>query len=172
MTSDLDLALQMFKDEHEYRGSSKATVDFYFANIERFRLARGVDELAQWNVPNLMAYFVEKRQDCSPATVVTYHRALKTVSRWLYRRGYLEQDLFKQLPAPKKSQEKPEPFTADDIERIMKAVQTRAYNRRNTAIIMLLLDTGIRIGELCSLRMNSIDWRSQSITVTGKTGVR
>lgn len=172
MSTDLDLALQMFKDEHEYRGSNKATVDFYFANIERFRLSRGVDDLQQWNLQNLMAYFVDKRQDCSPATVLTYHRALKTVSRWLHRRGYLEEDLFSKLPAPKKPQGKPEPFTAADIENLIKVVKSRAFHRRNIAIIMLLLDTGIRAGELCSLKLNSINWREQSITVTGKTGTR
>lgn len=33
-------------------------------------------------------------------------------------------------------------------------------------------DTGIRVGELVSLRLNSVDWQNGLLTVEGKTGSR
>jgi integrase len=43
-------------------------------------------------------------------------------------------------------------------------------NRRDTAIIRLLLDTGMRAGELCGLRVEDVDFEHQVALVVGKGG--
>ncbi len=58
----------------------------------------------------------------------------------------------------------------DEIMRMIKA----SPSLRNKAIIALLFDSGIRVGELMSLRIKDIDLRKEPahITVSGKTGMR
>lgn len=40
----------------------------------------------------------------------------------------------------------------------------------NRAILLVLLDTGLRVSELCSLRVGDVSWTSTEIVVTGKGG--
>jgi integrase/recombinase XerD len=75
------------------------------------------------------------------------------------------------------------PFTADDIRALLSVITTsRLYSRpgkrtsthtipnadRNRAIILLLLDTGIRSSELCGLRIHQTDLKNRRIKVMGK----
>jgi integrase len=75
------------------------------------------------------------------------------------------------------------PYSENDIRALLSVIsKTRAYTRpgkresdhsiptadRNRAIILLLLDTGIRASELCELRIHQVDVRNKRITVFGK----
>jgi len=58
-------------------------------------------------------------------------------------------------------------LTKEEIQRIYAEVSS---NKRNKAIILTLLDTGIRVGELLSIRLSSLD--TCILQVNGKTGPR
>jgi integrase len=58
----------------------------------------------------------------------------------------------------------PRNLTNDQLHRLLNL----PLSRRDTALIMLLLNTGVRIGELAALRWPQI--HTDHITVTGKTG--
>lgn len=61
----------------------------------------------------------------------------------------------------------------DDIRAILRACDGRDFTeRRDTAIVRFLLDTGARVGELLSMSVDSWDRRQDVVTLTGKTGVR
>jgi len=75
------------------------------------------------------------------------------------------------------------PFTQDDVRRLLAVCdRTRPYTRpgqrisdnarpaalRDRAIILVLLDTGVRASELCDLRLRHCDLRNSRITVMGK----
>lgn len=62
-------------------------------------------------------------------------------------------------------------LTEDEIEKMLET----ANNPRDKAIISLLFDSGIRIGELLSLRKKDVELgggQSKHVMVTGKTGMR
>jgi len=59
-----------------------------------------------------------------------------------------------------------EPLTVEEAERLMKACET-GYER---LIIWTLLDTGLRVSELVSLRRDSVEWQAHRIHIVGKGG--
>lgn len=61
-----------------------------------------------------------------------------------------------------------EPLTADDVTRLLSACRTF----QESLVITVLLDTGIRIGEFCSLTRENLDWQGRRLTVVGKGGRR
>lgn len=67
---------------------------------------------------------------------------------------------------------KPVPVVPDDaLARLLDACRGAGYfAARDTAIIRVLLDTGIRRGELCGIDVGHVDLSHQEITVTGKGG--
>ena len=86
-----------------------------------------------------------------------------------------------EITAPKFQTHPVETFTKEDVEKIMKAcvysresqteqrkkfVMHRPSANRDQAIILTLLDTGLRATELCSLTINDVDLK------TGKVNIR
>jgi len=73
--------------------------------------------------------------------------AVRSFSTLVYEKGYLEENVMSQLRLPKLPTILPEPLTEKEINRVLAACQDTTYEcRRNFSILMLFLDTGIRIG--------------------------
>ena len=63
----------------------------------------------------------------------------------------------------------PPPFTPEEVLRLLDCCERRtAIGARNYAIVLTLLDTGLRAQEFASLNVGSIDMRSGMATVMGK----
>ena len=75
----------------------------------------------------------------------------------------------RRLKLPRLPVTQPEPLTEDEIRRVLAACLDSTYEcRRNFAMLMLFLDTGIRLGELVNLRLSRIDFPLGEMTVIGK----
>lgn len=81
-----------------------------------------------------------------------------------------------QIKAPDYKQRKPEPFIAADIKRLLAHVERTANGARrdtalrDTAIVMVLLDTGLRASELCSLLVADYDVTTARLHVRAGKG--
>lgn len=89
----------------------------------------------------------------STATIATYHANLKTFFAWLVDEGVLESSPMDRVPKPIDRPDQIRPFTKEQVQAIRKAARTP----RERAIFCLLLDTGMRVSELCGLRIGDID---------------
>lgn len=102
------------------------------------------------------------------ATVSLRHRALRQFWKWCVREDEAT-DIMAGMPAPFVAV-KPVPILDEDaIVKLLKACQGKAFvDLRDTAVIRVLLDTGIRRAELVGLRLDDVDLRDRTVTVLGK----
>jgi integrase/recombinase XerD len=63
-------------------------------------------------------------------------------------------------------QYKREPLTPDEANRLANACQTH----EEKLVVWTLLDTGLRISELASLRKDRLDWQNHRLMIYGKGG--
>lgn len=127
--------------------------------------------------------FLAVQTGVSNKTVLNYHIGLSALWTWAVTERLASEHILRRVPKPKPQKTEIIPFTEADIKAILSAVEhTRVYpsrlkrpcvNRRRTAlrdraIILLLIDTGIRATELCELRLHQCDLRNKRITVWGK----
>lgn len=63
-------------------------------------------------------------------------------------------------------QYKREPLHQDEATRLANACETAAER----LVVWTLLDTGLRVGELASLKRDQIDWQGHRLTIYGKGG--
>lgn len=103
-----------------------------------------------------------------PRTVETYHGHLRTFFAWVVGQGSLDQSPMARISAPICRADQIQPFTPAQVEAVLSAARTTQQPRRDEAIIMLLLDTGIRASELCGLTHGDLDLTERRITVLGK----
>jgi integrase/recombinase XerD len=59
-----------------------------------------------------------------------------------------------------------EPLRAEEADRLANACQSI----EEKLIVWTLLDTGLRVSELCSLTLDSVQWQQRAIRVAGKGG--
>jgi site-specific recombinase XerD len=75
----------------------------------------------------------------------------------------------RRLKLPKLPTTFPEPLGEEEIQRVLTASLDGTHERlRNFAIMMLLLDTGIRLDELVNLRISRVDFAIGEMTILGK----
>jgi integrase/recombinase XerD len=69
------------------------------------------------------------------------------------------------------SEKQVEVFSEKEVDKILFYIQNEdKVSKRNKVIIMLLLYTGVRVSELCSIKIKDIDFLNYSIKIYGKGG--
>ncbi|MSR43454.1 MAG: tyrosine recombinase XerC [Pedosphaera sp.] len=122
------------------------------------------------------------RRNLSRAATRLRFSALRTFYKFHVRRGRLESVPIKNLTLPKLGKRLPQFLTVQqmndllaapfkELEARRKAVETgfdgSAYVR-DAAILEVIYSCGLRISELCGLRVEDIDWQQQLVRVRGK----
>jgi site-specific recombinase XerD len=105
----------------------------------------------------------------SDYSVQGHVRTLRAFSSWLQREGYLEENVLSRLRVPKAIKEEIVPLTPEEIGRILSCLSPNtATGCRSYAIVYLMLDAGLRVGEVVSLKMDNVDLDQGQLLVTGK----
>lgn len=106
----------------------------------------------------------------SSGTVKTYYITLCTFFNFCREQEVLLCSPMARISAPVDRPDQIKPFSEEDCERLLAASCRTRHPRRDEAIVLLLLDTGIRATELCSLKVGDIDFDRDDLTVEGKGG--
>jgi site-specific recombinase XerD len=119
----------------------------------------------------LEQYLAAMHERVAPATVAKHYRSLQQLFRWLVVDGELDRSPMETM-SPPSVPEQPVPVLDDDtLLRLLKSCAGNTFeNRRDTAIVRLFLDTGMRAGELAGLGVEDIDREQSMAFVTGKGG--
>lgn len=85
----------------------------------------------------------------SAFTVRGYTQVVKGLYTWLAEEGYIESNPLDRLKLPKTPKYTVQPLEEDEVRALLKAVNPRKRNgARDLSLILLLLDTGLRLGEV------------------------
>ncbi len=101
---------------------------------------------------------------CSNQTTGREVYGLKALFAFLDLADLLPTNPLRLLRNPKQVQKLPRFLTEQEMERLLAA----ADNRRDKAILEVMYATGCRISELCSIRLEAVDFEGRSIRVIGK----
>ncbi|MBN1637924.1 MAG: tyrosine-type recombinase/integrase, partial [Ignavibacteriales bacterium] len=120
-------------------------------------------------------------QIVSNKTIYNYHIGLSVFFKWCVSEGFIEQNPLAGIPRPKPEQRTIQPIPKEHILKILQSIERVSYKRdgktitaylpdryRNRAIILLLLDTGLRASELCSITRKNLDLARRSVKIIGK----
>ena len=81
-------------------------------------------------------------------------RALRRLFRWLAREGIVERNVAAEVPLIKLPAQPPKALSDEDLARILARLPHEDI--RNRAIILMLIDTGCRVGGLVGLTLDSV----------------
>jgi site-specific recombinase XerD len=172
-TSGADPLLRSFQRHLRVENKSARTVQTYSEAASQLadHLAehgRGLLDARQEDVEEFLAGLLDRH---TPATALNRYRALRVFYAWLVAEEELPASPMARLRPPKVPTQ-PVPVLADEaLQRLLKACAGSSFTaRRNTAIVMLLLDTGARRAELAGMRVGDVDFDDEVVRVVGKGG--
>jgi site-specific recombinase XerD len=166
------------------KGRSRQTIDSYIAVgrafaafLEQRGMPTAVSSIAREHVEH---YLADMRDDpnrrrgggpVSPATIAKHYRSLQQLFRWLVEDGEIPQSPMVNMTPPDVPEQPVPVLDVDVLAALLATCKGNTFeNRRDHAILRLLLDTGMRAGELVGLTVDDID-REQSLAyVMGKGG--
>lgn len=155
---------QSARTEEMHRCAQKRLIDFT-GDIEIENLT--FDLVRKWKV------YLEK--EMSQNSTRGYIIKLRVVLKHLALKGYSNILNYEMVGVPKRHNTVVDFITPEDVERILTIISTPdTHNRlslrrhRNRAIVSLLYASGIRVGELCSLRITDMKMDTMTFTVVGK----
>lgn len=94
---------------------------------------------------------------------------IKSLFRFLCLDGYRQDDPSELLEAPKIGRHLPDVLSVDEIDRIISQIDLSVKEgQRNRAMIETMYSCGLRVSELCSLKMEDLFLDEGFIRVTGK----
>ena len=159
--TSLNQHLALWQSELEFNGLAKPTIASYHQKIS---------DLLDFNpTPNeliVKAYLANmQRAGTSTGTIANYVKAFRSFFNYLYEQRLYDYDAAR-LKQPKiKYQERRVPKD-DDIAELMRMLNTA----EDTIALLLLIDCGIRITELATIKIDDIDFNESSILIHGKGG--
>lgn len=161
--------------ERHLRAENKSdrTVFIYLdsiARLDRFLGGAGmpqtIDRVTREHVEAFVANELERHK---PATAALRYRALRTFWVWLENEGEVASNVMQRMRPPLVPEE-PVPILSEaTITALLKLTEGRSFeDRRDHAIIRVLIDTGVRVGELIGLQVADVDWDQRVLMVLGK----
>lgn len=107
-----------------------------------------------------------KTAGLSPATVNTHLKHLRDFFNYLITEKYVDINPFHAVKLVKEPVDTVKGLTIDEVKRLVKAPNTRRFaGFRDYTLIVLLLDTGLRISEALAITAYDVDFRTQNIIV-------
>jgi site-specific recombinase XerD len=169
----LDAALQGFVLSREAMRCTPKTLEHYHYTAGTFCLwlrLQGVRMASEIAPQHVRAYLVSlQKRGLKDTTQHAHARGIRTWLRWLVAEGVLAVSPMRTVGMPRLEQRIPPPFTPEDVKALLAACDRKdSLGARNYALVLALLDSGLRASELCSLRVGDVDPRTGLCTVMGK----
>jgi integrase/recombinase XerD len=164
------------------RSLSPNTIDDYTRTLKKFQALHLDDPL----VRDITSVDIEEflsLQSVSNKSLLNYYIGLSAFWTWCVANEIAARHVVRKIKPPKPETKAVIPFTEAEIKAILGAAErSRSYHSqigrsisnvnhfadRNRAMILLLLDTGLRATELCKLQIRDVDLKTRTVTTMGK----
>lgn len=119
------------------------------------------------DVKNYLLFLYDKKN--SKSTVSRKLSSLRNFYNYLYKKNVVINNPFSFIKSPKKEKRLPKYVNYEDINTIFSSIKTdNKIGQRDRLIFDLFYSTGIRLSELCNIKINDIDFDKKNIRIIGK----
>ncbi len=164
-----------YRDAQRVAGRSPRTIRWYGDQLEEF--VRFVERDGRASLDDLrpavarrwlLAAQAARTRPLAPASLAGRVRTLRAFGSWVAREFELPASPLAGLPVPRVPQVLVSSLREGDLRALLRATETGAHPERDRAIVLLLLDTGLRLAEAAGLRIGDLDLVEGRATVVGK----
>jgi integrase/recombinase XerC len=166
-TDNLADLIELYIARCNFEGKTARTVQAYRWTLGRFlhalpsTVAEEPASIKQEHIYTYLAAFTGLSLD----TRHRYYREVDCFFNWLVTAGYLTSSPFAKIHNVRLPQRIVRPYTLSDIRLLLAACPATPQGRRDRAILLTLLDTGLRVSELAQLTLDDLDMATMRLRV-------
>jgi site-specific recombinase XerD len=118
---------------------------------------------------HIEAFVIDQLERHSPSTAAGRYRYLQQFWRWVVEEGERSNSPMEDM-SPPTIPERPVPvYERDELRALLKITEGQGFeSRRDHALVRMFIATGVRLGEMAGMRLNSLARDEQSVLVVGK----
>ena len=160
----MDNLFEEFINERRYlRNLSESTLSVYRENYESFKKVGAFQELSKTSLQAAVMAFRER--GTSIGAINTYLRGVNCFLNWLHEERGFEKLNLKLLKGNKRVFRS---LLDDELKTIVRYKPRNYSERRLQTILLLMIDTGLRVNECITLQRSKIDFENLILSVIGK----
>jgi integrase/recombinase XerC/integrase/recombinase XerD len=176
----LPQAVDFFLIDQQLRGNTDKTVTGYRGFLRRFcewMASVGVTNLADLSIYRINEYqlFIDRKpcdrkgdEKLTKRSVQTYIRHIKCFLAFCHAEGFIDEPLHQKLRTPKAERPIIEILTDEEVREVLSCFTRSETGLRNTAVVLIMLDCGLRLAEVAGLKTGDINFQKGYLTVMGK----
>jgi site-specific recombinase XerD len=169
---DFAEARKAFESYCQSKNLSTSTVQYYGYRLQSFNsyLTAKHDGCSPADVTpaGIREFLLYEREQSSAATANHSLCTLRVFFKFLRDEGYIDNNPAKSISKMKTRKPVIETFSSEEVTAILNTCDKDFCGTRDRAIILILLDCGLRASELCGLELEDVDWTEQTFIVVGK----
>ncbi len=163
-------ALELFYLDCEARQFTPHTLRFYHQRLGLFAdwcAAHDAAKLRALDATHIRAFLAELHgRKLSSAYIHAFARAVRTFCNFCVRDELLTVSPFARVKMPRLQKKILPALTPVEVRRILAV----CASDRDQAIVLTLLDSGLRASELCALDLDDVDWQTGALFVRNGKG--
>lgn len=173
-----DDLLYAFLLDCKHRSLSRRTIEFYEYSLQQMNKSfmeknQTLDPLAVTH-HDLQTYFVGSMIDkaLAPQTINGRLKSCKAFFAFLFKHDYVSVNVAEKLALVKAPKDTIHTFTHDQVLQLLRMPKQKTFTgMRDYTVMVLLLETGIRIGELLALTLKDVHLKERELQIApGKGG--
>ena len=163
---------QFYTDLLLVKRDSEQTAITYKISAEEFLnwLVTEHIKLKDVSVQNLLYYIIKRKEDgCSELTIAKDISGLRALGDYLERKGMWSENPAMELDKPKAARNLPKVLSIEQIDSLLDSIdKTSLSGKRDDALFELVYSCGLRISEVCTLKLANLHLEERLILVHGK----
>ena len=154
--------LKILKKHSEY-----TIINYKKDLLELYQFKKEVTNFNEKDRDNYLEYLYMRK--LSRNSISRKLSSIRSFYHYLEVEGKIKQNYFKEIKNPKRKLGLPKYAKNNDLEKMFQVYDKEtALGQRNALILEMLYATGIRVGELVSIKIDDIDFYNHSIKILGK----
>ena len=97
-----------------------------------------------------------------------FYKITRVFFSYLKKEGVIGVSPMERIPVPRVNTDAIHVFEQEQFSRMLQVARKSIKSKRDAAILLFLMDTGVRAGELCALRLCDLDLKANRARVYGK----
>ena len=139
----------------------------YLAYLRNKCLITNMNEVSSEDIRGYLAYLKKKKM--SAATMNRNLCSIKSFHRFLLADKYVNRNVAKEISALKMEKKLPSVLSIEEVTSLLEVVKGESpIDLRNQAMLELVYATGLRVSELCNIKITDLRFTTHQIRVLGK----
>ena len=170
----LALDIEMFMADCESRRLAARTLTIYRHQLARFREWVHPRAAANITAHDIRTYMLHLAREHNAGGQHQAYRVLRTFFRWLLAEGVIAENPMSRVKPPRVRDEPLEPVPLPDVAAMLATCESRdPLDLRDKALLLVLLDTACRAGELLAATVGDLDLKAGALVLrVTKSGKR